>query len=499
MVPAAQEMLPRVKEGSNVPIQFANPAVLLLLPFYLVFVLWQHLRTATDMSLGRKRTALVLRCVLASMLELALAGARWVKKGESLAVVFLIDSSRSVREDQRAVMDKYIQEASKGKRTVDKVGVITFAQEPHTQSSLTASGDARYTRDPGVTTSTNIEQALRQAKNELDTAAKESGKRIVLLSDGNENDGQALAQVPELTADNIVLDTITLPTTLAKEALIDKMIMPSRVKIGEPFPIRVVVSSLTPQRATVTLTRDGKPTGTARRLDLHAGKNVVVFDQNIDKVGFFRFGALLDAPEDTIAENNKGEGFVWVQGRPTVLYVADSPALTGFLRKSLKEENIDVEYAPPEAMPTSAAALQRFDSVFISNVRAGDLSLPQMTAMQVSCRDFGIGFGMVGGENSFGAGGYRGTPIEETLPVTMDVKKQKRIPAVAVALVIEDLEIPTTINMSIEAAKATMDLLEPMDQVGVLDCAGPGSWGGNGGMASPGGHSIPARPVRGSI
>ena len=137
-----------------------------------------------------------------------------------------------------------------------------------------------------------------------------------------------------------------------------------------------------------------------------------------------------------------------------------------------------MEYAPPEALPTSAAALQRFDSVFLSNVRAGDLSLPQMTALQVSCRDFGIGFGMVGGEDSFGAGGYRGTPIEETLPVSMEVKKQKRLPSVAVALVIEDLEIPTTVNMSIEAAKATMDLLEPIDQVGVLDCNGFGGFGG---------------------
>ncbi len=469
------------------PIQFAFPTALLLLPLYLAFVWWQHHRAVTDMSSGRKRAALLLRCILATLLILALAGMRLVKKGESLAVVFLIDSSRSIREDQRAAIDHYVRQASQGKRTVDKIGVITFAQDPHTQNALTSSNEAGYTRDPGATTSTNIEQALRQAKNELDTAARESGKRIVLLSDGNENNGQALAQVPELTADHIVLDTITLPTTLPKEALIDKMVMPNRVKIGEPFPIRVVVSSLTPQTATVTLNRDGKPFGMAKTVSLHTGKNVVVFDQNIDKVGFFRYGALLNAPEDTIAENNKGEGFVWVQGRPTVLYVADNPVMTGFLRKSLKEENIDVEYAPPEAMPTSAAALQRFDSVFLSNVRAGDLSLPQMTALQVSCRDFGVGFGMVGGENSFGAGGYRGTPIEETLPVTMDVKKQKRIPAVAVALVIEDLEIPTTINMSIEAAKATMDLLEPMDQVGVLDCAGPGSWGGGGGMSSPGG------------
>jgi uncharacterized membrane protein len=212
---------------------------------------------------------------------------------------------------------------------------------------------------------------------------------------------------------------------------------------------------------------------------------VVVFEQNIDKAGFSRYSATLNAPEDTTAENNRGEGFVWVQGKPTVLYVADSPALTGFLRKALQSQNINVDYAPPEALPTSAAALQRFDSVFLSNVRAGDLSLPQMTALQVSCRDFGVGFGMVGGEGSFGAGGYKGTPIEETLPVSLEVKKQKRIPSVAVALVIEDLEIQSTVNMSIEAAKSTMDLLEAIDQVGVLDCNGFGGFGG--GAASPSG------------
>ena len=376
-------------------------------------------------------------------------------------------------------------DAAKGRRAADKIGVITFAQDPHTQSQPGEPFDASRVHDPGIITATNIEQALRSAKAELDTTAPHSGKRIVLISDGNENAGRALSEVPELAAAHIVLDTVTLTGTVPREALIDRMVMPPRVKIGEPFPVRVIVSSLTAQTATVTLAKDGKPTADTKKIELHPGKNVVVFEQNIDKAGFSRYSATLNAPENTTAENNRGEGFVWVQGKPTVLYVADSPALTSFLRNALQSENITVEYAPPEALPTSAAALQRFDSVFLSNVRAGDLSLPQMTALQVSCRDFGVGFGMVGGEGSFGAGGYKGTPIEDTLPVSLEVKKQKRIPSVAVALVIEDLEIQSTVNMSIEAAKSTMDLLEAIDQVGVLDCTG--GYGGFGGGASPSG------------
>jgi len=469
------------------PIQFTYPIALLLLPPLLFFCWWLHRHTVTDMSLGRRRLALTLRCVLVTLLVLVLAGTKIVKRGESLAVVFVVDASKSIREDQRNAVEKYIADASKGMRPVDKVGVITFAQDPHTQSSPGQPLDPARLRDPGMTTATDIAQALRAAKNELDSAAKDSGKRIVLLSDGNENAGHALSEVPNMAAGHIVLDTITLPVTLTKETLIEKMALPSRVKIGEPFPVRVVVSSLTMQTATVSLTKDGKPTGETKRVELHPGKNVVVFDQSIDKVGFYRYNSTLDAPDDTIPENNKGEGFVWVRGKPTVLYVADSPALTGFLRSALKSQSIDVQYAPPSALPANAADLQRYDSIFLSNVLGSDLSQSQMLALQVSCRDFGIGFGMVGGPQSFGAGYYRGTPIEETLPVTMDVKKQKRIPSVAVALVIEDLEIPTTVNMSKEAAKATVDNLEPIDQVGVLDCAGYGGLGFGGGGNSPSG------------
>lgn len=468
-------------------VQFTLWPYLLLLPPVLGYFWWIHTHTVTDMSPERKRIALSLRCLLAILLIFALAGFRIVKKGESLAVIFLVDGSRSIRDSQHAVISRYIEDAQRAMKTVDKVGVITFAQDPHTQSSPGQPLDPNRIRDQGATASTDIEQALRSAKSELMSTAKDSGKRIVLISDGNETTGRALAEVPELAADHIVLDTMTLPVGLAKEALIEKLVMPARVKIGEPFPIRVVVSSLTAQTATVSLAKDGKPAAAGKRVELRPGKNVVVFDQNIDKAGAARYTATLDAPEDTIAENNKGEGLVLIEGKPTVLYVADSPALTGFLQNALKSENINVLYSSPEAMPTSAADLQRFDSIVVSNVRASDLTLAQMTALQVSCRDFGIGFGMVGGENSFGAGGWRGTPIEETLPVTMDVKIQHRIPSVAVALVIEDLEIPTTVNMSIEAAKATMDLLEPVDQVGVLDCNGIGGFGFGGGQEAPSG------------
>ena len=44
---------------------------------------------------------------------------------------------------------------------------------------------------------------------------------------------------------------------------------------------------------------------------------------------------------------------------------------------------------------------------------------------------------MLGGEESFGLGGYYRTPIEEALPVTMEVKQKLEIPSLAVVLSID--------------------------------------------------------------
>src|SRR5579872_1901871 len=196
--------------------QFTRPLGLLLL-LGLPYFYWLHRRTVTDMSTARKRVALALRLILITLLVLALAGLRYVQPGDALAVVFVVDGSKSVRDDQRAAIEKYMSDAARTRRQVDKVGVITFAQDPHTQSTPGQPFDASRLRDPGIVTATDIEKALRFAKIELDSTAKDAGKRVVLISDGNQTAGNALKSVRELAAAHIVLDTVTVNSDVTRE------------------------------------------------------------------------------------------------------------------------------------------------------------------------------------------------------------------------------------------------------------------------------------------
>ena len=91
-------------------------------------------------------------------------------------------------------------------------------------------------------------------------------------------------------------------------------------------------------------------------------------------------------------------------------------------------------------------------------------------------RDYGGGLMMIGGEESFGLGGYYRTPIEEALPVTMEVKQKVEIPSLAVVLSIDRSgsmamstdEKVTKLDLAKEAAHLVVDLLDERNEVGVM-------------------------------
>ena len=99
-----------------------------------------------------------------------------------------------------------------------------------------------------------------------------------------------------------------------------------------------------------------------------------------------------------------------------------------------------------------------------------------MTHIRDYVRDYGGGLIMLGGEESFGLGGYYRTPIEEALPVTMEVKQKVEIPSLAVVLSIDRSgsmamttdEKVTKLDLAKEAAHLVVDLLDERNEVGVM-------------------------------
>src|SRR5262249_55475587 len=72
-----------------------------------------------------------------------------------------------------------------------------------------------------------------------------------------------------------------------------------------------------------------------------------------------------------------------------------------------------------------AVFLSNFDCVLLANIPADLISEEQQEVFRANTHDQGCGLIMVGGPDSFGAGGWHNTPIEKALPVECDIKQKK--------------------------------------------------------------------------
>ena len=101
---------------------------------------------------------------------------------------------------------------------------------------------------------------------------------------------------------------------------------------------------------------------------------------------------------------------------------------------------LSINFISVDKFPESLAEMQSYDTIFLSNIAAGDLGDRLMKLLESAVRDFGVGLVCVGGDQTYMAGAYKGTPLEATLPVNMELDSKKVLPPGAVVLVMHRSE-----------------------------------------------------------
>jgi Ca-activated chloride channel homolog len=111
----------------------------------------------------------------------------------------------------------------------------------------------------------------------------------------------------------------------------------------------------------------------------------------------------------------------------------------------------------------------------LDNVPAFQLTHAKMENIEKYVRDLGGGVLVIGGAQSYGAGGYFRTPLERILPVDMRPPARLEMPHVALLFVIDKSgsmgagsEGNTKLDLAKAAAIAAADIMNPTDQVGIL-------------------------------
>ncbi|MBP6965423.1 MAG: VWA domain-containing protein [Armatimonadetes bacterium] len=454
-------------------IQFTKPLWLLtLIPLgYFTYRMAAH--SLADLSSFRSRLALVLRSLIIFMLVFALAGARTVQNVSQRCVVFVMDVSDSVPKEKQLAALGYVNRALKQLKSENLVGVIAFGADASVELAPTNIPKVDKIYSIPSTGNTDISQALGLA---LALFPEKCAKKIVLLSDGNETRGKAIEQAMLINSNDVSVDVVPLANELPHEVLLDKMVCPSGVKVGEPFDLKAVAIAKEAVAAQIRLLRNGVPVG-VKGVQLTKGKSVLTFQQSIDKPGSYEFEAILECGKDTRMQNNTALAYSMVKGKPKVLYVEGVPGQAKYLAEALKRSDIEVEARDRSGIPSTLAHLRGYDMVVLSDVPAFGMSAEQMLLIESGVKDLGVGFTMIGGEDGFGAGGYFDTPVEKALPVDTSVRKTKVLPSLSVVVVMDKSGSMgaseggmTKMQLANDGAAAVVKLLQPIDYVGVIVC-----------------------------
>jgi Mg-chelatase subunit ChlD len=399
-------------------------------------------------------------------------------ESRDLALIFLVDVSASVAtEQQRDVLDtinREIERAAPG----DYIGVIAFGREPSVELAPTPREKLGDWRIQEISSNpprdyTDVAAALRLAAAMVpETAAG----RFVLISDGNENLESATEEARLLRAEGIEIYTRALATASDRgrerhEMAVREIAAPEMLAEGEAFDLKVIIDSTIDADAALRIFRNDSLVAERTVRLASAGENVFMVPQRNEQRGFYTYRAEIEAiGSDSFVQNNSREAFTIVEGRPRTLYVSGDAQPSPAIVRVLAEGNFDADVRNPAKLPSTLAGFQHFDLVIFDNVPASSLTPGQMKMVQSYVRDLGGGFIMIGGDQSFGPGGYYKTPVEEALPVSLDVRQKKHLPSLAIVLVIDKSGSMGGMKMqlALEAASATVDFLSERDSVGVI-------------------------------
>jgi Mg-chelatase subunit ChlD len=452
--------------------EFAQPGWLALLVLAPVLVALQ-LRARPLEGRFKRVAGSLLRCIALGALVVALAGPLKSSYSRHTDLVFALDVSSSIDRETAAEALRFVNRALAAKDPAARVGLVVFGADAAVETLL------RRAAQPVAEISSLVRRGGTDIGRALEVAvgAFPSGghRRVVLLSDGRENLGRARSAAAMARSIGVEIYAIPLErAALRDEVYVQDMSAPPRVRVHEPFEVQMTVHSNKAALAHLVIMRNGRIVHDSD-LSLQPGSNVFPLVEQVSVAGLYEYEAVVNAEVDGVVENNRYQAFVEVRGAPKVLHAIGEPGSESYVTAALRAQGLSVEEVPASALPATTHKLVDYDVVILNNVSGFDLSVAKMELLEEYVRDAGGGLISLGGDRSYSAGGYHGTPVERLLPVSMDVKTEVRIPALAVVIVIDKSGSMSAgspgegkIAIAKSAALSAIEVLSPLDQVGVL-------------------------------
>lgn len=461
-------------------LHFEQPLILLLalLAIPLLLIGW---RAFQGMDTVRRVASLVLRGVLLGLIVFMLAGPHSVREHDHISVIGLVDISGSMRRfaDMPDVSEMpgatnidslryWFREATDDRPRNDRIGLVAFDGRATAVSAPTRGDYYDDNLDLPNAEGTNIAEAVSLS---LAMLPGDTGRRLVLISDGNETTGSVLEVAREAPGGygggdgdgwaGVPIDVVPVEYRVENDVQIVRVEVPPSAQPGQTITARIVMQSTQPASGRLILRREGTPIdldprspGHSRHVQLPQGESVHLAQVTLGDTPINRFEAVFEADDpamNTLPDNSRAEAFVSTPSRGQVLVLSNNLS-DNLLGSWLERADIPVTVQPPQYLPDDLLSLQNYNLIVLENIAAHELSELQHELLARYVDQLGGGLIKSGGQRGFGAGGWMRSAIVDVMPVLFDPPRQLRRPDAGIVLV---LDKSGSMNRSVAGARAT--------------------------------------------
>jgi len=450
----------------------------------IVPMIWLARRSLTTLGTSRRVVAILLRVVVVLLLAVLLARPTLLQRSRRATVIAVLDRSQSVPTQLAEAALDYLSKAVGRKEVQDQFAVVDVAETA--SISMLPSGDTQIRRRNTLLTGrqSRLADGIQMA---MAIAPPDTAVRIVLASEGNETEGDLKEAARTAAANGIPIDVLPLRYRYDNEVLFRRVAAPPRVRSGQMVPLRFLLDSTGQVRGKLLLTLNGEPLDlvpetpeVAVPVELRAGTNVKMVSVPVGSRGIHDFEAVFladDPAQDRIAENNRAGTITYVAG-PGYVRVFDSEGAGVGIARALQQAGISTVHEDISELPDDLARLLDVDAIVLANTPVHRLTMAQQEMLCRYVNDLGGGLVMVGGPESFGAGGWIGSPVAAMLPVDLDPPQKKQLPLGALVLVLDHSGSMTGQKVEIckAAAAGAVRLLSRRDLVGIVVFEAASEW-----------------------
>jgi Mg-chelatase subunit ChlD len=443
------------------PIFLEQPAWLLLwIPAMAMFFVWQ---LPSRLLTGLRASAFILLILAMTQPQLRLPSRHGT-------IVVVADRSHSMPEDSLAQQLDSLALLARHQSSRDRMAVVSFGQNAVLEKSPNAEMIADFVGHPGPDAS-NLSAALEMAYSVI--PPNRSG-RVLVLSDGRWTGRDPRETIAGAVKRHIGVDYRLIERSQAGDIAVQRIEAPDMVAEGEAFTLNAWLQVPVAQTIEYELKRNDAVLSQGSR-DLPGGQQRLVFRDRAVQPGSQAYTLSIEGvSDDPLPQNNIARQLVGIRGQKPILVIEeDGQSGTAEL---LAAGDLNVETRRPDDFTWDLANLSNYSGLLLENVSTEYLNHDEMETIKAWVRDTGAGLMLTGGRNGYARGGYYGSPLEEILPVSMELRREHHKIAVAVVTALDrsgSMAMPagggrTKMDLANLGAAEVVQLLSPQDEIGVV-------------------------------